>query len=298
MAVTKVKLLDSSGGESLKDVGYELRYLVSTDEPLKDGPLTIRSAVPWRLGDPYAIGNESDPFAQVSSFSERQVSSSDFSNWVVGVSFKNPDSENKDNSNPLNDPVEVELAFEHASKRTWVDGKGTIVCNTAGELYPDGLEMEDNLPTLNYTLNQAFFSSTTAMMVRNGVNKTAWKGFPPYTMKVSTIKARTQFHPRIGLYYQCQYSFGFAGDEIALRTISSGFNEVVDRTGGNIKLERIKVGNVVTTVPWPLDTNGKACQRVEQTINGKKQIVFTPTPQEQVFVKGTPVDFNTMFGFL
>ncbi len=134
------------------------------------------------------------------NITERQASSADFNNWIVSISFATPDGGNQgsDTSNPLNDPIEIDFSWQGRSKRTWTDGNGSPVANTAGELYTEGLEVEDSLPTIVYSLNQAAFSETLAMSVRNGINKNAWKIFAPFSIRVASIRARTKYHRQSG----------------------------------------------------------------------------------------------------
>jgi hypothetical protein len=291
MAVTKIRLLNSSGGEGENSIEYQLRYLVTVDSRA-DGPLTVRSAVPWRKGDVYAVGNELDLRAKVKSIKETPVSSAHFADWFVDVTFSRTDTE-KDTSNPLNDLPEAEMNWSPKSKLTWIDGNNKPVCNTAGEPFGDGLEVEDNLPTISYSINQAFYSESVAMAVRNAVNLTAWKGYAPLTIRLASIQARRMFHNVIGVYFQVHYTFAFDKDEIAQRSVSMGHFELV-KDGAQLKSKRINVGGGPVGFPWPLDAEGKACKRKETD----GIISWDPVPAEVMFLKGEPIDFNLVFGFL
>lgn len=290
MAVTRVRLLNSTGGEGDNAVDYQLRYLVSTNNRAT-GPLTVRNAVPWRKGDVYAIGDEFDFRARVKSIRETPTSSSHFTEWFVDVTFAKNDE--RDSSNPLNDPIQVEMSWTGKSKRTWIDGEGKFVANTAGEPFGDGLEVQDSLPTITYTVNQPFFSEALAMVARNAINATPWKKYPPLTVRVQSIQSRRLVHSNIGVYFEVNYSFTLDKDETSEKVLSMGYYELV-QDGPKKKSKRIDVGGGPVAVPWPLDADGKACTR--ETVNG--QLSWSPPPAELTFLKGQPLDFNAIFGFL
>jgi hypothetical protein len=293
MTVISVALLGASGGETADEVQYQLRYLVRTNSR-QDGPLTVRNAVPWRYGDVYRVGPELDLRSRAKSIKESPVSSAHFLDWHVDVEFGNIDTE-KDLSNPLNDLIEAEMQWQPQSRRTWIDGEGKALANTAGEMYVDGMEIDDNLPTLTYMVNQPFFSETLANTVRNACNLTAWKGFPPRTAKLRSMTASRVLHKNIGIYFACRYAFSILTEEWALITPSTGYNEIKG-TGINRKLVSIREGGRIITTPWFLDDKGKkipAQYDSEGVLTG-----FTKPFHMQKFPKHTAMEFNTIFGFL
>ncbi len=287
MTVQTVKLETVEGGENADNVNYRLKYLVSTDDR-DDGPLTVRNAVGWAYGDPYLLGNDSDPRSVATSITENLVSDAHYLDWEVVVSFEAIDTD-LDLTNPLNDPVEEEVIWRPVRRQIYIDRDGNWIGNTAGDRYVGGLEGEDNVPNLVYSLNQAAFPFAVAQANRNAVNSAIWKGFAAKTVKVAGITSRRKYHRTIGVYYNVSYSFLTDANTFDVPVPSHGYNEI---TGTPKKKKPIIVQGKRPPSPQPLDAVGKAIAFDPDTR------VWASLPAVQNHGIYPLADFNSLFPFL
>jgi hypothetical protein len=284
MVATSVKLLELEGGEDVSSVTYKAQYLVHTDDR-DDGPFTARNAVPWHYGDPYVIGNDSDPRAVATGIRETQASQAHPLDWYVDVDFAAVDN-TRDLANPTNNAIAEEVSWNGVSRITYLDAAGNILANTAGVPYQNGAEVEDNRPTLSYSLNQLNFPFALAQQVRNAVNSDVWKGYPAGTVKVESMAANRKFHKVIGIYYEARYNFLVNPEGFLYTTPSYGLHEKTGFTLPGKRHRRIMRGGKPITEPWPLDDDGEALDNL------------TDAPAIQNFTIYPTLSFNALFPFL
>ena len=284
MSVIKVDLIDWEGSEGTESIEYRLQYLVTTDDRL-DGPFIVRSGVFSELGvllgSTYSSGNESDALARITDISEKRISSGNFQNWLVDLTYAYSEGEAL---TPLNEPIKESVSWESVQRITdrWADGD--YIVNTAGDPIVNGLEYEDNTPTVTYTLNQSVFPYALAQAVRNAINSTSWKGFAPYTVKIASMQEERLTDKRIGVYYAVSYTFAINPQTWKTFLASRGFNQLEETFPGSGVIVRnpIIIGGARATDQMPLDSAG-------QWSNVPFVIEDYLYPQ---------VNFNTLFPFL
>ncbi|HBE72466.1 MAG TPA: hypothetical protein DDW52_30400 [Planctomycetaceae bacterium] len=278
MAVVSSKLTSASGQETADGVTYELGYHVVTDAR-DDGPFIVQSATGWSYGDVYSIGNDTDTRAIALSVTSAQVSEGHYNDWQVDVGFGVPPQGNTSVINPLLDDVQERVNWAAQTRQTFVDGTGAPILNPAGDPYADGIEAEDNLPTITYSLNQSVFPFATAMAVRNAVNSSAWKGLSAGTVKVDSMTSDRQYSKWVGVYYSVSYTFAINPDGFDREILARGFREL---DGGNATpIFDAETGQIVRE-PQMLDAAG----------------ALTTTPYFQTVELYPELDFNSLFPFL
>lgn len=278
MSIVSCKLTSASGSESGEGPSYELGYHVLTDDR-DDGPAVVQGATGWTYGATYAIGNDSDARAIAMSIQSTQVSDGHFNDWAVDVSFGVPPGGNDSVTNPLLDEIEERVNWSSTTRTVYVDGGNSPILNPAGDHYVDGIDADDNLPTITYSLNQSAFPVATAMVVRNAVNSIAWKGFPAGTVKVESMTSDRKFNSWIGVYYGVSYTFGVNPDGYEREILARGFRELV--SGSPKPIFDAETGQL-TREPQMLDAAG----------------ALTTTPYFQTLSLYPQLDFNALFPFL
>lgn len=284
MAVVKIKQTYVEGGEDENGPTYELGYWVQTDDR-RDGPLTVRAAMPWRYGDVYRLSNtERDPLARCISIRETQLSSGHMDDWQVVVSFGQIENQN---DNPLAEPLKMSWAQNNQQRRFYRDRLNKIIADPVGIPYADGIEEEDLLPIINYSMNVATYPFAISLLIRNATNATAWKLFGPKTVKITSMPADREFHPKYGVYYGAQWGFAINPDGMQPKVWAKSY---FYKDGTKIKPfmegDPLNQGDPKTGYP--------ASQPQAVDLTGKP----ATTPVEQTIQLRPELDFNSLFAFL
>lgn len=291
MAVTKIRLLDASHGYNTSGPSYTLRYYVETDNRMT-GPKTVRLALPFTHGDYYELGAESDTAAVVTDITVDQVDEANFTGWNADVEFTVAEPRTISIiDNPLSASIEESLGFTSRAKPVAFDLNNLPYMNTAGELIEH--ERATNYRTMQFVRNEASINNSLVEAVKDAINSTTWKGYAPYTVKVTSITHEAVFNPSMisGKYYRVTYSFEVDYGTWKFRPLNAGINHLAPDGTGFIRLQSITIGGFPVDRPVPLDINGKS---LRNPVTGD----LTGLPFLLEFDDFPLVNFNTVFAGL
>ncbi len=185
MAVTKIRLLDSDGSYDENGPKYRLRYYIETNSKT-DGPKTVLNSLPFSYGDNYAMGSETDINVIANNFSIEQVDEANFKGWFAEIDFGVFESKsNAEVDNPLLATIEESYGFTSRAKPVAFDLNNKAYMNTAGELIEH--ERPTNYRTMQFIRNELTINNALVETVKDAINSTTWKGYAPFTVKVSSI---------------------------------------------------------------------------------------------------------------
>ncbi len=255
MTIRSVRLISVDGGESENSLKYSAKYHVVSDSR-NDGPMDVRQAtgIP-AYGSIFSIGTP-DPRARATSIKESLVSDDNGFLWHVDIEWSAED-QTTDFDNPLRNPLEISITFQGESRRVFRTATGAIIRNTAGT--PFAIDVEDNIPLLNYRINLALNQWTIAncMLVRNAVNGDPWLGglLAPGQVKVASITGRRVRHKSVGYYAEWDFSF---------KTSVDGWNNIINESRGTWEIVGGKYRPIFDPVQGQLVTEEKSLD-----INGR-----------------------------
>lgn len=253
MAVISVQLTHSGreGGVNERDERrYRQQYLAITDDP-HDG-------VPTVGGDPripklfmfYSTPNETDFDAGCISVEPRQRPDSRYV-WDVEVLYSTVfDVRDED---PLRRLPDVFWGSIKSTEVVWRDRNGKGIVNSAGDYFDPPLERPVSRRRLMIVRNEAHHDPQLGVDFEDAVNQKTFLGFPPNTVKVEDISARTVREGR-RRYDEAGYEFHVKKDGWTLRPLDQGRREGQRKT---IR-ETDEDGNFAPVGdPVPLDGAGK-----------------------------------------
>lgn len=204
---------------------YRREFIVHTNNRY-DGPLVVLSApgLP-QLYFPYVTLEEQDDFALCTRVHASPLSDKSPFTWLVEADYSTDHQDEKNNENPENplaEPAEVSFDFETksvvvtraldpdaSSAQTSMNPKfmdpnnvkGQApdpleltkgIVNSAGEPFDPPPEMEDSIPTLTISRNEAFFNPMLATAFKGAVNSDDFLGAKPRQACIKGISASRQ----------------------------------------------------------------------------------------------------------
>lgn len=199
--------------------------------------------------DPYLalthadIPKENDPWSASVPIRAIKVKAPERGNspliWIVEVEYNSTGIASYTvTDDPLQEPPEIEydgIVYEEEMD-TDVDGKAIV--NRAGDPYR-GIFGEKSDRILNYTRNEAVFNNPIAATYVGKVNKTAWLGALPRSVKCNFIKAKQAWKNGIP-YWVVAYQFQHRDPDWDVRPMNMGRRARYNR-GGQFKVEAIKL---------------------------------------------------------
>lgn len=300
MAVTSChKLWEGRGGSADFQMRrtYTQVFEVYTDSVTDDAviagtvPVGVPDVLP-AMGDPH----QEDPYAIVTGRAPSQ-DAADPLRWLVTITYDTQpgggtqggtqaqqeslqpaenggaaQSPGNRSENPLQRPASWKGTFQQVQEvlrsayKTDQDGNnigGSVaVTNSAGFLFDPPVMVEESRHVITITKNYSSLSLASIKQLRDSVNKTAWKGFPPRTLRVVGIEYSSAFENGVA-FWQVTYSLAEKEDTWDIRVLDAGLCErwqigTDSGTGAPIYEFRTildKHGNPVTE-PVPL-SNGK-----------------------------------------
>lgn len=291
MSVIKIRLLDASCGYNNSGPTYNLRYYLETDDRMV-GPKTVRDSLPFSYGDHYELGTESDTSAILTDVDIEQVDEGNFTGYYATLDFSVAEFKTiAAIENPLLAAVEESYGFTSRAKPVAFDLNNDPYMTTAFELIEH--ERPTNYRTMQFIRNEATINNSLVEAVKDAINSTAWKGYAPFTVKVSSITHEAVFNPSmlIGKYYRVTYSFEVDYGTWKFRPLNAGLNHLDLDLDGLIRLQPIVIGGFPVDRPVPLDINGKS-------IRNKDTGNLTGLPFLLEFDDFPTVNFNTVFAGL
>ena len=167
-----------------------------------------------------------------------------------------PDQENREEDNPLDDTPEIDLDGEIIMYPMFRDRNDKLIANTA--LQPiTGVQEERAIEVLTINRNEAVRNSIRDRKYRNTVNKYAWSGAPPGTLKIRSIKATRQYRNQI-LFWKYNYVIAYNEKGWQPKVLNAGTMQYVPGSGSSIqKVACLDSHNERVTEPVPIDIDGK-----------------------------------------
>lgn len=291
MAVTKIRLMNVSGSFNSSGPTYQIRYYVETDDPL-DGPFVVLSSLPFAYGDMYEMGNEYDTSALASDFTIDQVDESNFKGWFADIDFSIIEARTPAAiDNPLLIAPTESYGFTSRAKPVAFDLNNKPYMTTAGELIEH--ERSTNFRTMQFVRNEASINNALVEAVKDAINGTAWKGYAPYTVKVSSITHEAVPFPKFlaQKYYRVTYTFEVDYDTWKFRPLNAGLNHRAPDGTGVTRLQPITIGGFPVDRPVPLNLAGLS---LRDPLTGN----LTGAPFLLEFDDFPIINFNTVFAGL
>lgn len=265
MAVTDVNKISSElAEEPTGHRQYDVLYEVITNDA-NDGPQVVRQAsgLP-KIGDQYAYGNDSDPFAACVSRGPFRIRSIEQTRkvWSVPLQYSsrpaegsNPENNGKDN--PVDWAWEVGGSFASYMKAVLKDRNGNAVVNAAGEPFIPAPEDDDPRMVLTLKKNTPSLNLATWSQFRGAVNADAIWGLQARMVRLAqwTFAVR-----RVGYYAYIEnnYELHINWDKWNFEPLNQGFREKIGiNLDGTPKYQEIvDARGQRVRMPHPLDAGG------------------------------------------
>lgn len=190
-----------------RTAAYTRVFLVDTAADAASGPfgpLAARAAVQAKyglnIGVPYAYGTAGDPFFEADDATrvtsiQCECIADDGHQWHVTVEYGFLDF--RGTENPLDAPPEIEVDQAQFSRIADRDKDGGAVLNSAMDRFDPPIEADDSRTVLRITVNLKEFNQEWAERYRDTINAVAFLGRDPYTLKLSTVRARRLSDPNV-----------------------------------------------------------------------------------------------------
>lgn len=189
--------------------------------------------------------------------------------WKVSATYGMIDNDNQQDTNPLNEPWDIQTDNTNFTAFTDVSYDGTPMRNAAGDPFSDPVEFDDKRPTLSITRNELNFSPAVAYNYRNAVNSDPFYGVGPGQCKVSSIKGQKKYYSEGGFWYwTVSYQFEFNPNGFDVSIQNKGFREL--KNGNPVRILD-KSGEPVSE-PVFLDSSGAVLPQGGQPIAYTYQI--------------------------
>lgn len=185
---------------------YKVVYQVIVNSA-HDGPAVVGTAtgLPARF-DSYAVGNDVDLQALCTHLDVTQ-NGNEWKDWRVTATFRTNVSDDQNQSNPLNRPVEKWVEASDWQKPNFKNTAGDAIKNSAGQVYP-GLTKDDIRETFMFERNEATVDYAKIRSYQNTVNTSTWNGCAARTCKMRITVGRRQIENGVAFYtvtYSVQY---------------------------------------------------------------------------------------------
>ncbi len=211
------RLLKVTGSEDASGPKYTAQYSVKTYDKF-DGPYTITSNSPIKLGDKFWYGNDYDPRAIALSATPTLVEGHQ-TRWLYSIEYGV--APERDFDNPLRNPPIIELSFAASEKLLEKDVNGKPIRNTVGDRFDDVITREDSQPILRIKRNEK--NAMYGVDLRDTVNRSPWNGAPRRTVKFQPPTLTSKHHARIGTYYEKSYEFKYSDDTWRFLLLNQGY---------------------------------------------------------------------------
>lgn len=233
MTITSVDLTRSRSGKvNTTQSTYTLVYQVQSDD-IADGPVTVRNAVGWNIGDTYALGAEVDLLARCIDKSATPKSA-DGLTWEVTVSFGPWGSDAADTS-PLSVPWDYNWSQQIVEEEVVISVNGYYILNSAGDPHIDTVTRNAARPILSVVRNEVGFNYQLAIYYVNAINLDYFSGAPPGTVQCTGINVQGNlYQDNFGYYDRVSYSFMFRPEGWDKVILDSGYREVYGSTKRDI----------------------------------------------------------------
>jgi hypothetical protein len=187
---------------------YTALYHVWADP--SDGVMVVGNL--WTRGSYYTVNGDVDTGAIISDVTPRKISNlaNGQSLWEVTVNYSTVGGDPaKEQSNPLDMPIQLEYGFADYLDYPGEDLDGQPFTTTAGERYEaDAAAIEMSYLTLTVTKNLATFSVSAALEFQNTVNASPFYGGDAETVLCKSIRASNRYENGVN-YWQVVYEFHY-----------------------------------------------------------------------------------------
>ncbi len=208
---------------------YYRAFVVITND-VNDGPLIVRLAtlqgMPF-LGQPYAYGNDADPFALCIDVQIHQVEGSPYV-WGVTAEYSTKRRVPAFVENPLLRPPEIEWNKTTIQRPLTRDQYGNAIVSSANDPYDPAPERPESCLTLRFARNEAAFDRVFASFYYDTVNLDDFLGFGPRQARCESITASRQFENNI-IFYKVTYEFHFRLRTWDMPLLDQGFRDYLGR---------------------------------------------------------------------
>ena len=250
MSVISVRAIGSRSSRINQEFAREhvLKYRVVTSDPVNDGGITARTAVPWGIGDTYSFGTEYDTGSFCVDVVADEEDVGDGRQWLVTVQFNRaPQLE----ENPLLQPWDISLDGQAIQLPFDVDSDGRPVCNTVGDPFSTATMKQANQPILSITRNEAAFNPSYHLFA-NTINADVFFSGAPETVFCQPIHQHREISSTYGAYWPTTYTFVFDPNGWDIRLINQGFRA----RGPRGVMKNILVQGIPITEPALLTASG------------------------------------------
>jgi len=208
--------------------------------------------------------------------------------WVVSCRFSTPEDEGAEN--PLNQPIKVSWQSVNREEPFVRDVETeNVVCNSAGQLFPEPAMRENLTWVMVVQKNEATFDASYAESYANHVNSTTWQGGEPGTWKAGDVRAERLKDEVYGYYWQISVAFAFDPIGWNRPILDQGRYELVDDTTyGALLLEVLGANGVPVADPVPLNGAGQRLTSAQVEAGLRFWLPFKRYKE---------ADFNSLFAF-
>lgn len=228
---------------------YQVSYMV--DSTIQVGPKTVREFVltsVGQIGSTYSYGLESDTASFLQTI-EVESAVEDGYTWKALLTYGPNDNSYIDN--PFAKPVEVSVDWVARTRFTNTDRFGNPIVNSAGDLFPEPIEVEEYLPIISISRNEPDYPLGEVFQYANAVNSSATTNFAAGTLKAIPPRATLQHSPNSGVYWNINYKFQINPSGYDISLYDRGLRELKDD-----KLRDIIVDGQPVNQPAFLDGSG------------------------------------------
>ena len=130
--------------------------------------------------------------------------------------------------------------------------------NTVGQPLLDPPKTEETRPTIRFIRNESIYNDDYAAQFKDSVNSDVFLGYPPNSVKTSSIANERIYDPDWGNYFRITYDFEMRDDDdgkgYTLEVLNAGYQQLVNGSGVPVNVVDGD-GNTVTDAV-PLQKNG------------------------------------------
>lgn len=267
MAVVVTEVIKPSMGVDDRGLtSYTRKFQAIFDTLEEANPNAAVLAIPVAKYDAYSYGGVTDNYSRAMNLQAVPDPESFGEKYDITVNYSVPENianaESGSGDGGLG-RIEKAWSFNRYTLLLSVDEDNKPIANSAGDIYPEGLEVERFMPVLSITRNETNFEPLTAYQYIGSINLDEFYGAPKNHARCVDASGVLKYLPNGSTYWTVSYAF-----EFGFFPHGKGWNAVILDTGFNEKIEIIKSGGGKETIKRKITLGGEPVSD-PQKLNGK-----------------------------